>query len=57
MPTFEQFVHRHGETGAQALLENIERHVGLRTRLGMPLETRWSELIAGACRAPEMAVS
>ena len=48
MPDFETFVARHGEVGAQALIENIERFSGVRIRLGVPLERRWHDAMTGA---------
>ena len=41
MIQFETFVARHGEHGVQALLENWERHRGIRPSDPMPLERRW----------------
>jgi hypothetical protein len=48
MPDFESFVARHGEPVTQALIENIERHSGVRLRLGLPLEQRWHDAMSGA---------
>lgn len=48
MPDFESFVARHGEPGAQALIENIERFSGVRLRLGVPLEKRWRDAMSSA---------
>ena len=48
MPDFESFVARHGEPGAQALIENIERFSGVLVRLGVPLEKRWRDAMSGA---------
>ena len=39
------FVRRHGEPAAQALIENIERFSGVRVRFGLPLEQRWHDVI------------
>ncbi len=41
MERFETFLARHGEHGAQALLENWERHQGIKHPHTMPLERRW----------------
>lgn len=41
MEKFETFVARHGETGAQAILENWERHMGIRYVGSVSLEHRW----------------
>ena len=46
---FEQFVARHGEVVAQAILENLERFEGVRSNTAVPLEQRWENLM----RAPE----
>ncbi|MDX2027929.1 MAG: hypothetical protein SFW62_04780 [Alphaproteobacteria bacterium] len=41
MLQFDQFIARHGEAVAQALLENIERFEGVRADLASSLEDRW----------------
>ena len=38
---FDDFVARHGEIVAQALLENVERHEGVSPDRSRPLEERW----------------
>ena len=44
MPNFETYVMRHGEFGAQALVEQIERISGIRVSVEtpLPLEVRWN---------------
>jgi hypothetical protein len=42
---FEQFVARHGEIVAQAVLENLERFEGVRSNTAIPLQQRWENLI------------
>ena len=46
MPNFETYVMRHGEYGAQALVEQIERYEGIRARIALPLEERWNALMS-----------
>jgi hypothetical protein len=41
MLDFEKYVARHGECAVQAIIEQAERHQGLRNRIGTPLEERW----------------
>jgi hypothetical protein len=48
MPDFDAFALRHGEAGAQALIENIERHSRVRVQLDKPLERRWYEAMSRA---------
>jgi hypothetical protein len=45
MLQFDQFVARHGEVVAQAVLENLERYEGVRSNRSIPLEQRWEQLI------------
>ena len=45
---FDQFVARHGEIVAQAVLENLERFEGVRSDTAVPLEQRWEDLILRA---------
>lgn len=45
MLQFEQFVARHGEVAAQAILENLERFEGIRTTQVESLEDRWQRLM------------
>lgn len=44
MLNFETYVARHGEFGAQALVEQIERTAGIRINIEapLPLEVRWN---------------
>lgn len=42
---FDQFVARHGEIVAQALVENLERFEGIRSNAALPLQQRWEKLI------------
>jgi hypothetical protein len=44
MPDFDKFVARHGEAGAQWLIENIERREGVSCVEFLPLEERWRAL-------------
>ena len=43
MPNFDQYVAKHGEYGAQALVEQVERVSGIRVSVEapLPLEVRW----------------
>lgn len=45
MDSFETFVSKHGETGAQALLENWERFMGIMHPVTLSLERRWEIFI------------
>jgi hypothetical protein len=45
MLDFEKYVARHGEFGVQAIIEQAERHQGLRNRIGTPLEERWAAVM------------
>ncbi|MDD5586875.1 MAG: hypothetical protein PHY92_07975 [Alphaproteobacteria bacterium] len=57
MSKFEEaFFNRHGEHGVQALLENWERHRGIRRSDPMPLERRW-EIFMMETSAPAMAAA
>jgi hypothetical protein len=48
VPTYYNYVARHGEFGAQALVEQIERIAGIRINLEAPapLEERWNAVMA-----------
>ena len=46
MPNFESFVARHGEFGAQSLIERIERYEGVRMAASISLEERWKAVMA-----------
>lgn len=48
MPNFKAYVDRHGEHGAQALVEMLERLEGVRRREVMALEDRWQALVANS---------
>ncbi len=41
MPSFDQYVARHGECGALDIIEKIERFEGIRSNTGISLEERW----------------
>ncbi len=41
MLQFDQFVSRHGEVAAQAILENLEKFEGIRGNALLSLEDRW----------------
>jgi hypothetical protein len=45
MIEFEQFVARHGEILAQALLEDIERREGIHGQFFSSLEERWTAVM------------
>ncbi len=45
MLQFDQFVARHGEIAAQALLENLERFEGIRSNTAIPVQQRWEKLV------------
>jgi hypothetical protein len=55
MPSFHDFVMRHGEHGAQALVEKLERYEGIRVRMGVTLEQRWNEVMQPAGELQRMA--
>jgi len=42
---FDAFVAKHGEVGAQALVENWEQYRGIRHTAPLPLEHRWEMFI------------
>lgn len=46
MEQFESIIMRHGEAGVQSILENWERHSGVRYSEPMPLDRRWQNFIA-----------
>ncbi len=48
MLQFDQFVARHGEVVAQAILENLERFEGVQSNRSVPLEQRWTQLMSFA---------
>ena len=47
MLDFDQYVEKHGEYGAQALIEQIERTNGIRANAEapLPLEVRWNTIM------------
>jgi hypothetical protein len=45
MLQFSQFVARHGEIAAQAILENLERFEGVRSNATLSLEERWRRMM------------
>jgi hypothetical protein len=45
MLDFNSYIARHGEDGVQAIIERIERVEGIRSRVLLPLETRWNALM------------
>jgi len=53
MPDFEKYVARHGEGWVQHLVEQIERIEGIKYRIAIPLEERWSALMDGGCAMPQ----
>lgn len=55
MLQFDQFVARHGEVAAQALLENIERFEGRRSNTVLPLEQRWEHTVLRAFETQQLA--
>jgi len=42
MPNYTEFMMRHGEFGAQAIVEQLERYEGIHNRPGVSLEERWN---------------
>jgi hypothetical protein len=47
MLDFDRYVTRHGEFGAQALIERLERYEGVSSYIGNSLEDRWNMLMQG----------
>ena len=45
MSSLDHYIARHGECGAQALIELLERVEGVRTAEAAPLEERWALLM------------
>ncbi len=45
MIQFDKFVARHGESAAQAIIENIERFEGVKAQYILSLEERWQRLM------------
>jgi len=59
MSDFDHFIARHGESAAQAILENIERFHGISHHATLSLETRWQRVMndAPAADAPSYALA
>jgi hypothetical protein len=51
MLQFEQFVARHGEIAAQAIIENLERFEGVCSLRELSLEERWQHLMQQAAHS------
>lgn len=45
MDQFQAIISRQGEHGAQAILENWEKHVGIHHSSAMTLEQRWDRFL------------
>jgi len=45
MDQFETLMSKLGETGIQAILENWERHQGIKHPAPLPLECRWERFL------------
>ena len=45
MPDFEKYVARHGEIGAQEIVECMERYEGIYVPPVLPLEDRWNAVM------------
>lgn len=45
MPSFYEYMMRHGEFGVQAIVELIERNEGIRRNSPLPLEDRWNAVM------------
>jgi hypothetical protein len=45
IPDLKDFIARHGEPGAQVLVENLERYAGIPCAAGASLEERWKKLM------------
>ncbi len=52
MPTFDDYLMRHGEYGVQDLVERLERYEGIVANTNLPLEQRWGMVM----NAPEAVV-
>ncbi|MFA5957777.1 hypothetical protein [Hyphomicrobium sp.] len=52
MDTYEHFVHRHGEAGVQAVVEEIERQTGIILTVGRSLEDRWNTFMSRLISEP-----
>jgi hypothetical protein len=48
MPSFHEYLMRHGEFSIQALIEHIERYEGIIGNNEIPLEQRWLQLMRNA---------
>ncbi len=45
MLDFHKYLMRYGEHGVQALVENVERFIGIRHDKPLPLEHRWNKVM------------
>ena len=57
MLDFNRYVARHGEFGAQAIIERLERYEGIRANIMMSLEDRWNALMANAAPQYEQSLA
>lgn len=57
MTGFNTYLTRHGDIGAQALIEKLERYDGVIPRQGASLEERWQAVMAPAQAADWRAVA
>ena len=57
MTGFNTYITRHGDIGAQALIEKLERYDGVSPRQGASLEERWQAVMAPAQAADWRAVA
>jgi len=48
MTQFDEFVSRHGEPAVFAILENWERHMGVKSNVTESLSQRWQALMQDA---------
>jgi len=55
MPSFDDFLMRHGEAAIYDLLSRWERFEGIKTRDEMPLEDRWASFAQTTLPAPTTA--
>ena len=51
MPSFYEYMMRHGEFGAQDLVERLERYAGIKASVHVSLEQRWAAVV----EAPQAA--
>jgi len=55
MPSFYEFMMRHGECGVQAIIDRIVRYEGICFAETMTLEDRWAALMQAAPQSPVTA--